>query len=185
MMLFFLNMINTEEGKNKFELIYDKYCKLMFYIANQILNDNSLAEDAVHDAFVNIIKNLHKIKDINCNKTKSFIAVIVRNCSINMYNYRKSKSYIPLDKIEYMLDDNMDVENNIGTDFDKFGSLGGAIMKLPVIYRDIIILKFLHELTNQEIASLLNINEANVRKRIERAKRKIQNILEKECSDAV
>lgn len=32
-----------------------------------------MSEDAVHDAFVNIIKNLHKIEDVNCNKTKSFI----------------------------------------------------------------------------------------------------------------
>lgn len=73
MMLFFLEMINTEDDKSKFILIYEKYCKLMFYIANQILNDSWLAEDAVHDAFVNVIKNLHKIEDVNCNKTKSFI----------------------------------------------------------------------------------------------------------------
>lgn len=58
MMSFYMSMIDTEENKTKFELIYEKYHKLMFYIAYQILKDNPLSEDAVHDSFVKIIENL-------------------------------------------------------------------------------------------------------------------------------
>lgn len=52
MMIYYMSMIDAEENKTKFELIYEKYHKLMFYIANQILKDNSLAEDAVHDSLL-------------------------------------------------------------------------------------------------------------------------------------
>ena len=63
------------------------------------------------------------------------------------------------------------------------GDLGRAIIKLPVMYRDIITLKFVYEFTYQEIADSLGITEVNARKRIERAKQKIRDQLEKEKSN--
>jgi hypothetical protein len=54
----------------------------MFYIANQILKDDYLSEDAVEQTFVKIIENLDNISDVDCHKTKSYIVIMVRNCSI-------------------------------------------------------------------------------------------------------
>lgn len=183
MLTFYLSVIDTEEDKTKFELIYEQYGKLMFYIANQILKDNFLAEDAVHDSFIKIIENLDKIQDVNCHKTKSFIVIIVKNHAINMYNNRKRKFCVSLDEVQHILFKDFDdsvLENSNEKNINNLGDIGKAISQLPAIYKDIMILKFLHELTNPEIAALLNINEATVRKRIERAKQKIQASLEKE-----
>jgi len=36
MLVIYLSMLNDQEDKNKFELLYEKYRKLMFYIANEI-----------------------------------------------------------------------------------------------------------------------------------------------------
>lgn len=47
MLIFFLSMLETDEGKNNFTRLYEKYRKLMFYVANQILRDGYLSEDAV------------------------------------------------------------------------------------------------------------------------------------------
>lgn len=52
----------------------------------------------MHDAFVKIIENLDKIQDIHCHTTKSFIVIIVRNHSINLYNNRNKKIYVAVDK---------------------------------------------------------------------------------------
>jgi len=41
----------------------------MFYVANSILKDEHLAEDAVHQAFIRIIESLDKINEIKCPKT--------------------------------------------------------------------------------------------------------------------
>lgn len=51
------------------------------------------------------------------------------------------------------------------------------------MYRDIFTLKFVYEFTYQEIADSLGITEVNARKRIERAKQKIRDQLEKEKSN--
>lgn len=183
MMSFHLSIIDTEEDKTKFEVIYEKYHKLMFYVANQILKDNFLAEDAVHDSFVKFIENLDKIQDVNCHKTKRFVVIIVRNHAINTYNNRKKKWCIPLDEVQHMLfkeDFDDRILGNSHNDMNELGDIGKVIIQLPGKYRDVVTLKFVHELSNREIATLLDINEANVRKRIERAKQKIQALLEKE-----
>lgn len=48
----------------------------MFYVANQILQDEFLAEDAVHKAFIKIYDSLHKIDENNCRKTRSFLVIV-------------------------------------------------------------------------------------------------------------
>lgn len=188
MLFLYLGIIDTEENKSKFEQLYEQYSKLMFYVANQILQDNFLAEDAVHDAFIKIIENLDKIQEVNCHKTKSFIVIIVKNHAINIYNNRKKKFCTSLDEVGYTLIKEIDdtyIKYSHRDRNDDLGDLGNAIVQLPEIYKDVITLKYLHELTNQEIAVLLNINEATVRKRIERAKDRIQALLDKENKNVI
>ena len=54
------------------------------------------------------------------------------------------------------------------------------IESLPEIYRDVLILKYLQELDNKEIADILNIKATTVRKRLERAKFMLAELLEKD-----
>ena len=53
-MLIYLAVIDSPEGKIKFEIIYEQYKNLMFYTANKILGDTRDSEDIVHDAFLKI-----------------------------------------------------------------------------------------------------------------------------------
>lgn len=48
MIAIYLSVIDAEQDKNKFEILYTTYRKLMFYIADQVLKDEYLAEDAIH-----------------------------------------------------------------------------------------------------------------------------------------
>ena len=177
MLALYLTMIDTPEDKNKFEQLYMKYRRLMFYIANQILKDEYLAEDAVHSTFLKLIDNLDKIDEVDCHKTKSFIVIMVRNHSINMYNQRKRRKLIPFEGLEAIYSVNDDI------DISELGTIEGAILKLPDIYRDVMILKYVHELSNTEIALQLDITEATIRKRLERARIKIKEILKVEGLD--
>lgn len=173
MMFIYLSMIETEEDKNKFVLLYEKYRKLMFYVANQILKDEYLAEDAVHHTFIKIIENLDKISEIDCHKTKSYIVIMVRNCSINLYNQRKRHPWVSFDsEIEIESDETFQIEED--------DALVKAIANLPEIYNAVLTLKYVQEFSNSEIAETLDISEPTVRKRLERAKSKVQEALEKE-----
>ena len=62
-MLIYLAVIDSPEGKIKFEIIYEQYKNLMFYTANKILGDTRDSEDIVHDAFLKIIEIIDNIDD--------------------------------------------------------------------------------------------------------------------------
>jgi RNA polymerase sigma-70 factor (ECF subfamily) len=174
MIAIYLSIIDAEQDKNKFEILYTTYRKLMFYVANRIIKDQYLAEDAVHQAFIKIIENLDKIEDVHCHKTKSYTVIIVRNNAINMYNRRKRNTTIPLEQMEFCI---FDETCSRSEDLDY---LTKAVMKLPVIYKEVLTLKYVQELSNEEIAQTLGISEATVRKRLERARHKLQESIKQE-----
>ena len=64
--------------------------------------------------------------------------------------------------------------------FDLDNPVATAIAKLPVHYREVLLLRFDNGFTTREIASMLNITDSGVRKLIARAKRSLQEMLEKE-----
>ena len=62
-MIIYLQMLEDLSDRDKFTLLYNKYRRLMLYVANQILNNQDDSEDAVHEAFLSIIRNIKKIQD--------------------------------------------------------------------------------------------------------------------------
>ena len=77
-MLIYLQVIETEEDKNKFEDIYQKYRGLMYYVAYKRLHHEQDTEDAVHHAFMKIAENITAIDPVSP-KTKQFVVTIVNN----------------------------------------------------------------------------------------------------------
>ena len=77
-MLIYLQVIETEEDKNKFEDIYQKYRGLMYYVAYKRLHHEQDAEDAVHHAFMKIAENITAIDPVSP-KTKQFVVTIASN----------------------------------------------------------------------------------------------------------
>ena len=47
-MLIYLSLIEEDAEREKFEILYDAYRNLMFYLANEILGDTQDSEDVVH-----------------------------------------------------------------------------------------------------------------------------------------
>ena len=84
MLELFLNLIETEEGKSKFENIYSKYKNFLFNTAISVLNDYHDAEDALQNILFVIAKNIDKIDTDNENKLKSYLRVVVKNASIDL-----------------------------------------------------------------------------------------------------
>ena len=60
-MLIYLQLIETEEDRSKFETIYLSYRDLMYHAAFGILRNVEDAEDAVHHAFVKIAEHMEKV----------------------------------------------------------------------------------------------------------------------------
>ena len=178
MLFYYLSLLDTTEHRNQFEAIYSTYRNLMYYIAKRILKDDSLAEDAVHNAFIRIINHLDKLQDINSHKTKGFLVIVVENTAKDIYNKRKNDN-ISLDSFEVELSDNRDLEESV-IDEINITDLVKKIESLPDIYRDVLMMRFIYEYSYNAISEILNISETTARKRLERARQKLLQIIEKE-----
>ena len=75
-MLIYLAMIDSPDGKSKFETIYHKYRDVMFYAAYKILLDACDAEDIVHESFLKIMDIMDTIKDADSPQTRALVVII-------------------------------------------------------------------------------------------------------------
>ena len=169
-MLIYLQLIDNPSDKSKFERLYLQYRSYMFVIANNILKNEYDAEDAVHQAFVAIAKNIHKIPESDCTKTKLYIVTIMRNCSIDIYRMKKHR---PLEE----LDESMFV---IELEAPHTSPLADAMARLPAHYLHVILLKYDSGYSNREIAKILGLSYEGVHSLVQRAKKKLSELLEEE-----
>ena len=132
-------MLDTEEEKSKFEKIYFEYRQLMFRIANVILKDEYLVEDAVSKSFIKIMKHLNKINDIECPKTKGFIVIVVKYTAIDLYRKRKRENTGQIDEEVLIEHRSTTVDQEVIAKIENPLTL--AILSLPHHYSEILLLK--------------------------------------------
>ena len=171
--MIYLMMIDSEEDKRKFEIVYVKYRRLMYKIAKEILNNHSDAEDIVHDSFVKVARNMHFVGETDSKETRNLMAVITRNTAIDLYRKKKRRREREL-YVERMKAPST-YERVEAEDTSKL--ISEAIKQLPDSYRDVMTLRYNNHYSMKEISKLLSISETNVKQRLFRARNKLSEIL--------
>lgn len=165
--------------KEKLRAIYETYKNRMYIVACRVLDDPYKAEDAVHETFIAIEKNLHKLSDIDSVSTASYVIKAARNTALNMAKKQQRESVLPLEEIreqgEDVLLDEICSKENIKT-------VVNAILSLDEKYRDVLSLYYLNELTVNEIAVSLSRKESTVKQQLVRGRRILINNIEKELN---
>lgn len=166
-------MIDTVEDRRKFVILYEKYRYLMMKVAYDVLGDFFLAEDAVHEAFIKVEKNIKKIEDVDSQETKRYLLIITKNLAIDIYRKRciQMKKELFVDGLGEKDMPLIYLETNVDN------CILDILKKLPIKYRDVFGLKYLNKMENREIADALGISEGNVRQRIARGKAMIQEAI--------
>lgn len=175
MLLYYLSLIESQEDQSKFEKIYNSHRKLMLFVARRVLKEPQLAEDAVQNAFIKIIHNLNRIDDLNCHKTKHFIVIITKNAAIDLMRKEKRQRY-------FCEEDMSKYNDSSSIDLTAFEMeyIIDKIEQLKPIYRDILQLKIQFDLSDRQIAVLLDISYETVRKRLERSRKLLTELLNDE-----
>lgn len=175
-MIVYPQMLETSEEQVRFEELVHTYKNLMFYVANQVLNNDYDAEDAVQQAFFAILKNFEKISEIKCPQTRSFVVTIVERKAIDLYRSKNRNAAIPFDEEFINIPGGIEADVvSVRTD------LARAMAKLPTRYRELLLLKYDNGYSEQEIAVMCSMTKANVKKTIYRAKKKLESLLEEEA----
>lgn len=167
-MLIYLQMIENEPDKIKFERLYLKYKYLMHHVANKILHNQEDAEDAVHEAFISIAKNISKVSQVDCPKTRSYIVIIVERKAIDILRGRE----------KYPSSEYNDAMAGIEIRMDEDDALSCAMAKLPARYREILLLRYDNGYSTKELAKILNMSQETAQKALWRAKEALHKKME-------
>lgn len=176
MLSFYLSLLETPQAQAAFAQFYETHHQKMFHIANLILQDDTKAEDAVHDAYIKIILHFEKYLQIPCKKQEAWIVTIVKNTCLDQL--RREKKHIPqdIDEILFSLPDlRQDVEADV-----RYRLLRDMMKQLSADDRELLELKLFLEWSDKEIAQALGITANAVGVRVHRAKVRLKELLERE-----
>lgn len=182
--LYIIESLETEEQINTAEQLFENYCNAMYQIAYNILKNRHDAEEAVGDTIVRICQHIDDFITKPEKERRLLVKKYTERISIDKYREKERKPSESLS--DYIFDttegDN-DVsfyEDNLTFEAEDFGKLQNYVVKLPQKYKDILILKYINELKNKEIAELLQIPESTVSTNLSRAKKYLKNMLTEE-----
>ena len=175
MLSFYLTILESDNDKNVFTALYNQYENAMYNIAYSILHDSYLAEDAVHDAFLKVIKYISDISDVKCNKTKALIVTIIKSTAIDIYRQRSRQT--PVEDFLSEIIDTKELPLDLIIAEENYEELLSKLKNLKKEYLEIILLKYYYDLSGNEISGILCITDSAVRQRLSRARCEIKKII--------
>lgn len=137
--------------------------------SKRILRNQHDSEDAVQNAFMQIIRHFEKVYEIPCDDLPFWCISIVKNEAYMIL--RKKQKTVPLEDWDAVVE-----EAGLVSDYDDVVKL---FAKIPETYRAALEMKFLLDYSGKEIAQHLGISESAVNTRISRGRALLREIAEK------
>ncbi|MBX4205198.1 MAG: RNA polymerase sigma factor [Candidatus Doudnabacteria bacterium] len=158
--------------KAAFGRLYDLYSERLYKFIYLRVGHKEIAEDILADSFVKVWT---KISQVNSSKAfSSWIFQITKNNIIDYYRIRKST--IAIEEVEQTLEDASNPIEETELRLDQKRILV-ALSTLPRDQQQVIRYKFFEDLTNPEIALIMNKTEGAIRVIQHRAIVRLQEIL--------
>ena len=162
MLVFYLAALDSDDNKNKFETIYRKYYRFMLHTAAGIIKNPTLAEDAVHETFVQLLREIDTLRIDNERALKSYLYIVTRERSIDFLRKWERRGTRPdYESLAAALDHYVEPEEVALTNLQ--------LDQMPLIYRQTLVLR-VKGYSICEIAKITDSSEPNVRTRIHRAR---------------
>lgn len=162
-----LVMKATEGDKSSFEKLVLKYTKGLYGYVFNMLGHQQAAQDVVQEAFVKAYKNMYSFNANKCFST--WLYTIAKNSDLNYIKANKKYEFIDVE--EKVSDfDNPEAVCISNEDSKK---LANAIDKLSEKYKVLIYLKYINNLSYEEISKELNISKSIVESRLYTARQKL------------
>lgn len=170
MLSYLLAALESEEDKRRFTELYEENHVRAEQTALRILKDPHDAEDAVQNAFLQVIHHFDKISEIPCKKLGFWIISIVKNEALMIL--RRNQKELPQENWDNF---SADVNDLIG-----YNELVQLFSRLPPTYRAVLEMRMINDYSGKEIAVHLGISESAVNTRISRGRILLRELAVKE-----
>jgi RNA polymerase sigma-70 factor (ECF subfamily) len=177
----------TLSGQKKaFEGIVRRYQKLVYNVVFQMVQSHDAALDLTQDTFLKAYKNLGAFRSDA--KLKPWLLKIASNTTLNYIRDSKSRYF---DSLEELLEESPqaepssadNVEAEVETRFSQ-AMLSDALKRLSPRHREIFVLRYQHDLSYQDIATVVDETESAIKSILFRVREKLRKILHEQMKVA-
>lgn len=162
--------MDNHEDREKFLRIYTKYRAAMYLAAQAVLGDYWMADDAVQEAALKIICNLHKLDESDPLRTRGFVAKVARNVALNMRRTMSKEIPTEDEEISEMFPPNTETPESILLDQEMSDHLHALLSTMTVEHQEILDMVYLNGFKVGKAAEMLGLSGEVARKRLQRAK---------------
>jgi len=160
---------------NYTKVLYEMFYNHVYKTAYFIVKDQHLAQDVLQESFLKIFKKISSVEDFD--KLKSWITTVTIRTSIDFIRKQNNENLLLTenDTIDYLFTTSFNsgsVENLVEKLMSKEEILI-EIEKLSTEHREILLLRYIEDLSMEEISQRLEINIGTVKSRINRARTKL------------
>lgn len=143
--------------------LYHLHAESAIRTAYLITRNKATAEDAVHEAFVQVIRTISSLRDPAA--FRPWFYRIVINAAKRL---SRRRWFAPA----FMAPEASPEEKVIGT--EEIEAVQAALADLPALHREVLILRYYADLSEAEIAEALGIAAGTVKSRLHRAKEALE-----------
>jgi RNA polymerase sigma-70 factor (ECF subfamily) len=167
-------ILNAVKGETSaFGRLYDHYQPQIYRFVMLKTGRREEAEDLTHQVFLHALEHIKNYKNLGY-PFSSWLYQIARNQIIDHYRARRSNVSLEDAEREAVADENPETDVSEKMELEK---LRLAIKKLKPDYQDVVILRFVEELSVKEVAFALGRSEGAVKLLQHRALKQLKKIL--------
>ncbi len=149
----------------QFGKIYDQYVGRIYRFIILKVDSQEVAEDICSDVFMRVFEEFQKDSIENI---QAFLYQVARYAIADYYRERASMKVVPIEEVGQLIEEESSLleEAIVSAEIEEVRK---ALARLRDEYQNLIIWRYLEELSNQEIAQITGKTEGNIRVGIHRA----------------
>jgi RNA polymerase sigma-70 factor (ECF subfamily) len=178
LMLFLLLLEDQPDDAAFLEEVYHAYYRLLYGQALKVLRHPQDAEDAVQTAMMKLTRKISLLRGLERNKLASYLVITVRNTAINLYRQNKTRA----ERQMALAPEAVTAWQEAGPEAQAMGRdaverVKAAIRQLPQRERDAMMLRYVQELTDAQVADSLGIQPVSARALLSRGRKRLKQML--------
>jgi len=156
--------------RQAFAELIDRYQRSLRYFIARLVGNPDLADELSQETWLTVVSKIHTLRS-------------AATFSVWLYRIARNKVYQELrrKKVTIELDENLEASDDTVDDLDAFedaAKLHRCLEKLKPLHKEVLLLRFLEEMSYEQIADVLDCNIGTVRSRVFNAKLALKKELE-------
>lgn len=170
-----IHILQAQQGDvDAFEKLIGLYHNRLLFYARKMLRDEELANDVMQTVWLKAFRNIHTLRHPEAFSV--WIYRIVRNYAVEQIRDEQKDKALN----QEVLEEWTSVSEEHQEEFMQFdpNRVNQALNQLHSIFREVLVLRFMEDMSYEEIAGVTKVNIGTVRSRLHNAKKKLKLILE-------